>query len=165
MSDLGVLDLHSNKLSGPIDVVFQIESRFPEGTLSFVDLSDNHFSGEIEQIGTGPHNMIGFLNLSNNYLTGRLVGSIGKLISMWSLDLSYNSLGFELLESLVNVSSLVKLKLQRNRFTGEIPNGFLKLKALLREQDLSDNLLVGRIPQGSPLSDFPTSSFSRNRGL
>ncbi|KAJ4961387.1 hypothetical protein NE237_021297 [Protea cynaroides] len=164
LCDLGVLDLHSNKLSGPIDVVFQIESRFSEGSLSYIDLSDNHFSGKIEQIGTGPQSKIGFLNLSHNYLISRLPGSIGKLVSMRSLDLSYNKLGFGLPESLANVSSLEKLKLQRNRFTGEIPNGFLKLRAL-KELDLSDNLLVGRIPDGEPISDFPRSSFSGNRGL
>ncbi|XP_042501648.1 leucine-rich repeat receptor-like serine/threonine-protein kinase At1g17230 isoform X2 [Macadamia integrifolia] len=164
LHDLAVLDLHSNKLSGPIDGIFEIVSRFSEGSLTYIDLSDNGFSGDIEQIGTGPQCQIKFLNLSHNYLTGRLPGSVGRLVSMKSLDLSYNKLGYELPESLANLSSLEKLKLQRNRFTGQIPNGFLKLRAL-RELDLSDNLLVGRIPDGRPLSDFPSSSFSGNRGL
>jgi hypothetical protein len=67
-------------------------------------------------------------------------------------------------EALANVSSLEKLKLQKNHFTGRIPVGFLKLKKL-KELDLSDNLLAGEIPAGKPLTDFPQSSYSGNKGL
>ena len=80
------------------------------------------------------------------------------------LDLSSNKLGFDLPDALANLSSLQTMKLQKNRFSGKIPSGFLKL-VKLKEMDLSDNLLVGEIPKGKPLSDFPTSCYSGNRGL
>ena len=31
LRDLSTLDLHSNQLTGPIDAVFSVQSRFPEG--------------------------------------------------------------------------------------------------------------------------------------
>lgn len=164
LNQLGVLDLHSNKLTGSIIQVFKMRSIIPDGSLSYVDLSDNSFSGGIEQIGSGEQYGIEFLDLSDNFLRGRLPTSIGRLEKMRSLDLSHNKLGLNLPESLGNVRSLERLKLQRNRFTGKIPEGYLMLRKL-KELNLSDNLLVGQIPNGKPLGDFPKSSYSGNRGL
>jgi len=165
LHDLGVLDLHSNKLTGTINQVFQIGQRFSDGSLTYIDLSDNCFSGGIEQIGgNGAQLGIQFLNISHNFLEGGLPTSIGGLKSMRSLDLSYNKLGFNLPEALGDLSLLETLKLQKNHFSGNIPNGFLKLRKL-KELDLSHNLLVGEIPLGKPLSDFPESSYSGNNGL
>ena len=128
LCDLGVLELHSNWLTGTLYWVFEIGSRFPIGSLTYVDLSYNHFSSGIERIGEGLQVRIDFLNLSQNSLTGRFPGSIGKIESLQVLDISYNKLSFSLPESLANVSTLEKLKLQYNRFTGQMSNGFLKLK-------------------------------------
>ncbi|KAI6685895.1 hypothetical protein NL676_031808 [Syzygium grande] len=164
LNALGVLDLHSNKLTGNVGQVFKIEHRFPQGSLTYIDLSDNRFTEGIEQIGIGEQCGVQFLNLSHNYFSGRLPTTIGTCTSLQSLDLSDNNLGFNLPDALANLSSLEVLKLQRNRFTGSIPEGFLKLSKL-RDLNLSDNLLVGRIPAGKPLTDFPESSFTGNRGL
>ena len=161
---LGVLDLHSNKLTGPINNVFQIGNAFSDGSLTYIDLSDNYFSTGIIQAGVGSQTGIQYLNLSHNFLGGRITTTIGRLKSLQTLDLSCNKLGFNLPEALANVSSLEKLKLQKNHFTGRIPVGFLKLKKL-KELDLSDNLLAGEIPAGKPLTDFPQSSYSGNKGL
>lgn len=164
LQDLGLLDLHSNKLTGSISQVFKIGQRFPDGSLTYIDLSDNGFSSGIELTGGGGQTGIRFLNLSRNVLEGQIPVSVGRLRSLRSLDLSYNKLGYVLPGSLANESSLETLKLQNNRFTGRIPSEYLKLKKL-KELDLSHNLLVGEIPAGKPLSDFPESSFSGNRGL
>ncbi|KAL4639283.1 hypothetical protein ACB092_03G206100 [Castanea dentata] len=164
LQNLGVLDLHSNKLTGPINQIFEIGKSFPDGSLTCIDLSDNSFSGGIEEIGMGAQCGIQFLNLSHNFLEGRIPITIARMISMQSLDLSYNELSFNLPEALANVSLLETLKLQKNRFTGKIPIGFLELRKL-KELDLSDNLLEGEIPVGEPLSNFPESSYSGNKGL
>ncbi|KAL6350459.1 hypothetical protein AAG906_019106 [Vitis piasezkii] len=164
LHELGVLDLHSNKLTGSIIEVFKMGSILPGGSLRYIDLSHNSFSSGIEQIGAGEQHGIEFLNLSHNFLKGRLPTSIGRLELMRSLDLSHNELGFNLPESLGNVKSLERLKLEKNRFTGKIPDGYLMLRKL-KELDLSDNLLVGQIPNGKPLDDFPRSSYSGNRAL
>lgn len=164
LQELGVLDLHSNKLTGSINEVFKTGSMLPGGSLRYIDLSDNCFSGGIEQIGAGEQHGIEFLNLSHNRLKGRLPTSIGRLELMRNLDLSHNQLGFNLPGSLGNVRLLERLKLQKNRFTGKIPDGFLMLREL-KELDLSDNLLVGQIPNGKPLGEFPQSSYAGNRAL
>ncbi|KAL8549204.1 hypothetical protein ACS0TY_008161 [Phlomoides rotata] len=70
----------------------------------------------------------------------------------------------ELPLSLSNASSLESLKMQKNHFTGKIPNGFLMFRNL-KELDLSDNSLHGEIPHGKPLVDFPRASYSGNKGL
>ncbi|KAL5826549.1 hypothetical protein ACOSQ3_018395 [Xanthoceras sorbifolium] len=164
LQDLGVLDLHSNKLTGSVSQVFKIGQRFPDGSLTYIDLSDNGFSSGIELIGEGAQTGIQYLNLSHNFLEGRLPISIGRLKSLRSLDVSCNKLGSVLPDALANESSLETLKLQENRFTGKIPNEFLKLRKL-KDLNLSDNLLEGEIPAGKPLSEFPVSSFSGNTGL
>ncbi|PQQ18221.1 putative leucine-rich repeat receptor-like protein kinase [Prunus yedoensis var. nudiflora] len=164
LHDLGVLDLHGNKLSGSMSRVFEIGQGFPDGSLTYLDLSDNKFSSGMEQIGVGAQRGIQLLNLSNNILHGRFPTSIERLKLLQSLDLSSNKLGFNLPEAVANLSMLETLKLEKNRFAGKIPNEFLKLRKL-KQLDLSDNLLVGEIPVGKPLSDFPQSSYSGNRGL
>ncbi|KAK6241989.1 hypothetical protein SCA6_007378 [Theobroma cacao] len=162
--ELGVLDLHSNKITSSLDQVFKIGNSFPDGSLTYIDLSDNSFTTGIEQIGVGTQQRIEYLNLSHNLLEGQLPTSMGQLKALQSLDLSYNKLGFSLAEAIANLSILETLKLQRNHFTGKIPVEFLNLKDL-KDLDLSDNLLVGEIPAGKPLSDFPQSSFTGNKGL
>ncbi|KAG5604248.1 hypothetical protein H5410_025740 [Solanum commersonii] len=161
---LGVLDLHSNKLEGSVNAVFQIKSRFAEGSLTYLDLSDNNFSTGVEQIGMGGQEYIQHLNLSHNFLKGRLPTSVETLKTLQTLDLSYNGLGANLPTSLANVTALERLMLHKNQFTGRIPEEFLKLNKL-KELNLSDNLLEGKIPYGKPFLDFPQSSFSGNRGL
>ncbi|XP_027179698.1 probable leucine-rich repeat receptor-like protein kinase At5g63930 isoform X2 [Coffea eugenioides] len=158
---LGVLDLHSNRLWGPLNLVFQMQS---SGGLTYIDLSDNSFSNDIEQADMGTQQGIQYLNLSHNFLHGKVPTSVGKLQSLQTLDLSYNRFDSVLPESLANASILVSLELQNNLFTGRIPDGFLKLTKL-KELNLSDNLLSGQIPIGEPLINFPKSSYSGNRGL
>ncbi|KAL3511199.1 hypothetical protein ACH5RR_030600 [Cinchona calisaya] len=161
--DLSELDLHSNKLSGSLNWLFQMGKSFT-GELSNVDLSNNRFTGDIEQIGKGRQLEISYLSLSHKFLRGELPTSVGSLGRLLSLDLSYNQLNSVLPESLEKASYLTNLNLQKNQFTGKIPQGFLKLK-YLEELNLSDNLLSGEIPYGEPLIRFPKSSYSGNKGL
>lgn len=162
--NLGVIDLHANKLEGSVHWVFEIQTRFGGGSLTYIDLSDNRFSTGIEQIGKGMQQEIQDLNLSHNFLNGKIPTSIGTLGSMQILDLSYNNIESELPPSLGNATSLERLKLQKNYLTGNIPNEFLKLRKL-EELNLSNNMLIGEIPFGKPLIDFPKSSYLQNTGL
>ncbi|KAK4790768.1 hypothetical protein SAY86_031181 [Trapa natans] len=157
LGSLGVLDLHSNKLEGSIQHVVS-------GASTYIDLSDNNFTEGTEELGSGIECEIRYLNLSFNSLKGKLPSSLGRCTAMQILDLSNNNLGFDLPIDMANISSLEKLKLQKNHLTGYIPKDYLRLTKL-QELDLSDNLLVGEIPAGKPLSDFPVSSFSGNKGL
>ncbi|KAJ8569881.1 hypothetical protein K7X08_006458 [Anisodus acutangulus] len=141
LENLGVLDLHTNKLQGSVNAVFQMKSRFEGGSLTYLDLSGNCFSRVIDPIGMGGQENIRYLNISHNFLKGS-----------------------NLPTSLANASTLERLMLQKNQSTGRIPEEFLKL-INLKELNLSDNRLEGKIPYGKPFLDFPSSSFSENRGL
>ncbi|XP_074271583.1 uncharacterized protein LOC141595516 [Silene latifolia] len=133
-------------------------------SLTHVDLSDNKFSAGHENIGIGPQIGIQYLNVSHNSLGKSLPDSIGKLQSLKTLDFSYNESESTLPTSLAGASSLEVLKMRNNNLTGEIPTDYLKLSKL-NELDLSDNLLAGKIPDGEPFSSFPVSSYSGNKGL
>ncbi|KEH28916.1 putative leucine-rich repeat-containing, plant-type, leucine-rich repeat domain, L [Medicago truncatula] len=104
-----------------------------------VDLSSNHFEGEI------PKQLFDFkalyvLNLSNNALSGQIPSSIGNLKQLESLDLSNNSLD------------------------GEIPTQISTL-SFLSFLNLSFNQLSGKIPTGTQLQSFPETSFIGNEKL
>ncbi|XP_042005719.1 receptor-like protein kinase [Salvia splendens] len=158
LTSLGLLDLHSNKLA------VSLEWRYRVRSLTFLDLSDNSFTGGIEQIGMETQLDIQYINLSHNMIKGRLPDSIGRLESLKSLDLSYNRLDSEIPATLGNASSMENLKPQRNHFTGRIPDEFLKFKNL-KDLDLSSNSLEGRIPYGEPLIGFPRGSYLGNKDL
>ena len=63
------------------------------------------------------------LNLSRNFLTGRITSEIGLLESLNSLDLSKNQLCGGIPSSISRINSLSFLNLLNNNLSGEIPTG------------------------------------------
>lgn len=104
-----------------------------------IDLSNNHFEGEIPE-GLMKYSELMFLNMSHNRLMGKIPQNIGVLQSLESLDLSNNQL------------------------TGEIPPSLSRLTSLAM-LNFSDNRLQGRIPSGPQLDTFNGSSFANNLDL
>ncbi|KAL2967126.1 hypothetical protein AAZX31_16G158000 [Glycine max] len=90
--------------------------------LKSIDLSSNHFSGEIP---LEIENLFGLvsLNLSRNHLTGAIPSNIGKLTSLDFLDLSRNHLVGSIPLSLTQIDRLGVLDLSHNNLSGEIPTG------------------------------------------
>ncbi|RZB61536.1 Receptor-like protein EIX2 [Glycine soja] len=90
--------------------------------LKSIDLSSNHFSGEIP---LEIENLFGLvsLNLSRNHLTGKIPSNIGKLTSLDFLDLSRNHLVGSIPLSLTQIDRLGVLDLSHNNLSGEIPTG------------------------------------------
>ncbi|KAL2586051.1 hypothetical protein AAZV13_13G030300 [Glycine max] len=107
--------------------------------LKSIDLSSNHFSGEIP---LEIENLFGLvsLNLSRNNLTGKIPSKIGKLASLESLDLS------------------------RNQLVGSIPLSLTQIY-WLSVLDLSHNHLTGKIPTSTQLQSFNASSYEDNLDL
>ncbi|XP_027922933.1 receptor-like protein EIX2 [Vigna unguiculata] len=107
--------------------------------LKLIDLSSNHFSGEILVEIEKLSGLIS-LNLSRNNLIGKIPSNIGKLASLNSLDLS------------------------RNWLVGSIPPSLAQLYGL-GVLDLSHNHLSGKIPTGTQLQSFNKSSYENNLDL
>ncbi|MED6114225.1 hypothetical protein PIB30_078371 [Stylosanthes scabra] len=111
----------------------------PEFSLTAIDLSDNHLSGEIPKeivYLAGLHS----LNLSRNNLKGEIPSEIGNLTSLDFLDLS------------------------RNELCGKIPTSLSQIDGM-GVLDLSNNNLSGRIPSGGHMDTFGASFFEGNPNL
>jgi hypothetical protein len=91
---------------------------------------------------------LGSLNLSFNALTGRFFppNVSAPLLSVWSIDLSYNNLSGPVPATLpAYMPNLEHLNLSSNQFTGEIPDTLDKL-TMLQSLVLHSNHLSGGIP-------------------
>lgn len=158
------LDLHSNMLTGHLNVIFSKESQSPLGQFNSIDLSNNMFSGPIDNnIGERPAmDSIKSLILSHNPLSGSIPESVGKLSELQVLKLVGNGLSGKIPVELGNSEKLTTILLSRNKLRGTIPKEVLNLNNL-REFNVSRNLLSGRIPPHK--TKFPVSAFLDNHGL
>ncbi|XP_058107211.1 receptor-like protein 33 [Magnolia sinica] len=85
-----------------------------------IDLSNNHFEGEIPKV-IGDLKLLHILNLSRNGFTGPIPASLGKLTQLESLDLSQNNLSEEIPQQLLSLTFLAVLNLSYNQLVGSIP--------------------------------------------
>ncbi|KAI8557065.1 hypothetical protein RHMOL_Rhmol05G0305400 [Rhododendron molle] len=177
MPSLGVLDLHSNKLSGDIPL--------PPETAIYVDYSSNNFNTSIPgEIGKGisfanffslannaltgpiPQSIyngsylqtFGVLNLGNNSLSGTISGTFPLGCVLKTLDLNRNHLEGHVPESLSNCTMLEVLNLGSNKMNGNF-TCFLKNSSNLRVLVLRANGFQGGIrcqePNNSTWRSWP----------
>ncbi|CAH1441771.1 unnamed protein product [Lactuca virosa] len=104
-----------------------------------IDLSCNHFEGEIPQSLQDLRGLQA-LNLSNNNFTGHVLPTLGNLENLEALDLS------------------------RNKLSGEIPQQLVQL-GYLSIFNVSFNHLDGHIPQGKQFDTFENDSYEGNPRL
>ncbi|KAL7170778.1 hypothetical protein ACSBR2_035618 [Camellia fascicularis] len=116
MSDLVVLDLSSNNLSGEVPNQFVGNCR----RLRMLKLSHNNFRG---QIFSAAFNLtrIWSLQLNNNQFTGPLTNVLSKLSELHFLDISNNYMSGKITSSIGNMTSLGTLIIRNNSFNGEFP--------------------------------------------
>ncbi|KAM3737774.1 hypothetical protein ACB098_09G081700 [Castanea mollissima] len=170
LPSLQILRLSNNQFSGRLE--FNVSSHL----LNTLDLSSNNLEGPVP---TSVFELQGlkFLSLSSNNFNGSLqLNKIQQLRNLSNLDLSYNSLSIEYIETnsssssfpqistlklascklktspdfLINQSKLTVLDLSKNEIPGEIPNWIQNLTNLLY-LNLSHNHLVG------PLLNLPST--------
>ncbi|KAG7579189.1 Leucine-rich repeat typical subtype [Arabidopsis thaliana x Arabidopsis arenosa] len=139
LQNLRFLDLSNNHFSGQI-----LSSLGNLSNLTTLDLSENHFSGQIpSSLGNLLH--LTFLDLTDNNFVGEIPTSLGNLSHLTLLLLGANKFVGEIPSSLGNLSHLTDLALCENNLAGEIPSSFKNLLHLTN-LDLSQNNLVGEIP-------------------
>ncbi|KAL3753525.1 hypothetical protein ACJRO7_000862 [Eucalyptus globulus] len=120
-----------------------------------LDLSSNKLIGSIPEVSL----KLRGLNLSRNFLSGRIPTRIGDMESLESLDLSNNHLSGAIPHSFSAFTFLSKLNLSHNNFTGPIPKGN-QIQTLDDPSIYADNpLLCGDpLPKQCPGAEAPKVS-------
>lgn len=148
LSQLRVLNLAFNKLTGPIPISLvqlhhleklKLEMNSLSGVLpqSFknakrlreLSLFNNLLEGNIPE-GIGEAAQLKILNLSSNYLHGELPKSIADLGELESLELFGNKLSGPITAGLGNLKKLKELVLSYNNFEGTLPDSIAGLSQL-----------------------------------
>ena len=102
------------------------------------------------------------LNLPKNNLGGQVLGDLGQLSSLESLDLSDNGISGPIPPELGKLSSLESLDLSGNGISGSIPSELCELSSL-ESLDLSGNNISGPItPELGSLRQLQTLSLNEN---
>ena len=151
-TSLVLLDLSNNYFTGLVK-----SSVFQNVKLKFLDLSSNNFSGNLELEKLSKLKELSYLSLSSNNLSWSLNSSIKSLSvkSLETLDLSSNSFSGPL--PIFSSPFLSIFFASENQFSGAIPTSICNFTSLTL-LDLSDNDLIGKIPQCM-------GSFSQNLSL
>ena len=150
------LRLDRNRLTGPIPDSF---GEFP--ALTNLVLSHNQLSGKIPaSMGKKGYRDI---DLSWNKLSGDASLLFGPGRAAESVDLSRNSLEFDLSKVKYFQMGLTRLDLSHNKIFGSLPPDLTKLS--LQHLNVSYNRLCGRIPVGGQLQGFGPAEYFNNRCL
>ncbi|XP_039038167.1 pollen receptor-like kinase 1 [Hibiscus syriacus] len=148
------LKLENMGLSGTIDV--DSLKTLPDFTT--ISVMNNSFSGPIPQLNKLPELRSAYL--SNNKFSGEIPpDTFDDLNQMKKLHLSQNQFTGAIPASLATLPKLTELKLDRNHFSGNIPD----FKNHLQTLDLSSNQLEGPIP--ASISKIDKKMFEGNKGV
>lgn len=114
LSKLRVLDLSSNNLDSKLPTL-------PKGLL-MAFLSNNSFSGEIDQKQYSWLSKVQHIDISSNRLSGTPPAALFSLPNISYLNLASNMLSGSLPSDLQCGSKLEFVDISNNRFTGEVPS-------------------------------------------
>ncbi|CAH1450087.1 unnamed protein product [Lactuca virosa] len=162
LPELQVLDLRSNKIYGPIQGSTAVSTHFSK--LQIIDLSNNGFSGQLDQKyfqawnamkSVGKSSVMEANDKSSGFSWDYTIRVIHKAVNTqyehiltidMAIDLSCNHFEGEIPLSLQDLQGLQSLNLSNNHFTGSILPSLESLKNV-EALDLSQNELSGEIPQ------------------
>ncbi|MFS8013940.1 putative leucine-rich repeat domain superfamily [Helianthus anomalus] len=104
------------------------------------------------------------IDISSNHFSGEIPSTIGRLKALYVLNVSHNEFTGSVPTSMGNLGQLESLDMSRNNLSGEIPYALTNLN-FLSTFNLSYNQLRGRIPTGNQLQTFDNNSYLGNTGL
>ncbi|KAJ0878649.1 putative leucine-rich repeat-containing, plant-type, leucine-rich repeat domain superfamily [Helianthus annuus] len=104
------------------------------------------------------------IDISSNHFSGEIPGTIGQLKALYLLNISHNEFTGSIPPSIRNLSHLESLDMSSNRITGDIPSVLTSLP-FLSSFNLSYNHLEGKIPTGNQFNTFDESSYIGNKRL
>lgn len=159
LSELRVVDLHGNMLTGAIP----LELSFGFSKIEKLNLGFNTLEGTM-RTEIGLLSNLSSLHLWGNLLTGKIPSQIGQLKdALKSLALSSNRMEQEIPSQFGLLSNLQQLWLYRNGFHGTLPVELASCTALTTI-DIGFNQLSGTIPtQIGQLSQLETLNLPDNR--
>ncbi|KAJ0721207.1 putative endo-polygalacturonase [Helianthus annuus] len=159
LSNLKILNLQSNKLTGKIPIqVCQLNA------LQQLNLAHNNITGTIPGCFGNLSGMITYQDKIRNtvdYYEENILASMKGIELLYTktiqflttLDLSSNNITGEIPDVLTNLVGLKSLNLSRNKLKGQIPRTIGNLSQI-ESLDLSMNMLSGRIPQSLTSLNF-----------
>ncbi|KAG2404637.1 Eukaryotic peptide chain release factor subunit 1-3 [Vigna angularis] len=163
-SNLFILDLHSNKLTGLVPTFTKFAVH--------LDYSNNSFIGA--PLDLDKHvPFVYFFSLSNNNFQGKIPKSFCNLSSLRLLDLSYNRFNGLIPKCLMRRNSTLRvLNLAQNKlqdYVSDTISILRSLKQMMRRDTKSHekygNLFFDMFDDGAQMQTFDTSSFEGNEGL
>ncbi|XP_010473881.1 PREDICTED: leucine-rich repeat receptor-like protein kinase PXC2 [Camelina sativa] len=139
LSKLSYLDLSHNELIGSFPLVRNLSK------LSYLDLSYNHLSGKLNSNNSlfGLHHLR-YLDLGFNNFSSSLPSEFGNLNKLEVFTLTSNDFSGRIFPTISNLTRLIELRLDLNKFTGSFPpvQNLTKLSILA----LGYNQFTGTIP-------------------
>ncbi|XP_022769543.1 probable inactive leucine-rich repeat receptor kinase XIAO [Durio zibethinus] len=132
-----VIDLRSNLFYGPIPQFFS--------NSTVLDLSNNMFCGPLSFLCTKTDNLLGYLDLSNNLLSGSIPDCWMTYRLLTVINLENNNLSGIIPNSVGSLALLESLRLRNTSLYGELPQSLENCRGL-KLLDLGENKLTGIIP-------------------
>ena len=134
-SNLTVLDVHNNRLSG----VLALDHLAGRGRLAEVQLQSNNFTGFFPQVAfTGVKHWFSF----NNHLSGTFASSIGDWRSLANFMIGENLISGVLPSTFAKLRGLAVLELTKNKLEGDLSN--LWVSKSMRSLHVQHNKLSGK---------------------
>ncbi|CAN7019162.1 unnamed protein product, partial [Brassica oleracea var. botrytis] len=159
LSLLSYLSLSLNELIGSFPLVRNLAK------LSFLDLSNNHFSGTLNPNNTSLFELhhLRYLGLASNKFSSSIHSEFGKLNRLEILYLSSNYFFGQVPPTISNLTSLTNLYLEDNQLTGSFP--LVQNLTMLSTIEFSFNKLSGTLPSSLFNMPFLTSLDLRGNDL